>query len=309
MLRLLACVSLATGVVVAAEPAREDAFRAVELAPGVTLFAPLHTTRGANSLVVERRDGLLVVEAQPDPEAARALLSAIGARFAQPVRYLVLSHPHAEAAGGASAFPDSTIVLASEGCHDALADAAFDFGAELRELARGSWSDPPRRLPDIVMRSRTDLADDVRPAHLQVLPLAHSRGDVMVYLPGADVLYAGGLLFHHAAPWPGDASIESWLSTLNGIIRQAPRVVVGLHGPPIDTAGVVAQRDALAWLRGQVEEGFVDRLPPETIAERVIALPELTQRFAGERGAEFLPALVRRVVEESVAHRRKRGLS
>jgi glyoxylase-like metal-dependent hydrolase (beta-lactamase superfamily II) len=306
-LACLVAASLATAFTVAGDTAQESAFRAEELAEGVTLFVPLGA--GTNSLVVERGDGLLVVDAQPDPATARALLAAIGRRHTRPVRYLVLSHPHAEAAGGASAFPESTIVFASDGCRRALEDDTFDFGAEERARAPDTWVAPPRRLPTVVIRGRTDLADPVREVHLQVLARAHSRGDLMVFLPAANVLYTGGLLFHGAAPWAGDASVESWLATLNSIIRQAPRVVLGLHGPAIDAMAVQLQRDALAWVRGQVEEGFVDRLPPEGIAERVLALPELTERFPAADSRSFLPGLVRRVVEESLEHRRKRGLT
>src|SRR5437773_9358124 len=67
-----------------------------------TLAAGIHVYRnataglaGANSLVVERADGVLVVDAQPTPAAAKALLGAIAADVKKPVRYLILTHPHA----------------------------------------------------------------------------------------------------------------------------------------------------------------------------------------------------------------------
>src|SRR6187455_3658324 len=94
-LALAFALALAAASPVAAK--RLGEFEIQELAKGVTLLSGQ-----TNSIVVERKDGLLVIDAQPSPEAGRALLAAIAKISKQPVRYLVLTHPHADAAGGAS---------------------------------------------------------------------------------------------------------------------------------------------------------------------------------------------------------------
>src|SRR6185503_15148986 len=116
----LAAALLAILTLSAAEP---RPFTEEKLAEGVHLFRPADPSSArSNSLVVVRQDGLLVVDAQPTPEAARELLAAARSVSSLPVRYLVLTHPHAEAAGGASAFPDSTLVIGSAGCRFAMTD-------------------------------------------------------------------------------------------------------------------------------------------------------------------------------------------
>ena len=131
------------------------AFASHAIAEGVTLMSDPAST---NALVVERTDGLLVVDAGADPGRGRALLEAIRERFAKPVRWLVLSHPHADAWGGATVFPESTVVVASEGTRDALADASYDAGVEERPRAG--------RIVRVLHRERGAVAGHRRRHHL-----------------------------------------------------------------------------------------------------------------------------------------------
>jgi len=306
------CCAVALGAAACAGPAAgQDVFVAEPIAEGIFLYRP--STPGsdrANSLVVDHRDGLLVVDAQPTPAAASELLAALDSQFAKPVRFLVLSHSHAEAAGGASAFPESVVVISSADCAAAMSDPDYDFGAEQRgrSPAPEQWEAPPRVSPSLGVRATIDIEDPRQPAQIRVHPRAHSVGDLTVFFPEASVLYLGGLLSHDRNPYAGDANVGRWLGMLNSVIVDAPRTIVGLHGPVSDLGKLIEQRDSFAWLRGRVEEGFIDRVPPEKIAGQVMADPDTADRFATGAEPSFVGQLVDQVLEESVIHRRKRGL-
>jgi glyoxylase-like metal-dependent hydrolase (beta-lactamase superfamily II) len=306
------CCAAALGAAACAgSVAGQGVFVAEPVADGIFLYRPSTPGGGrANSLVVDRSDGLLVVEAQPTPAAASELLAALDTRFAKPVRYLVLSHAHAEAAGGASAFPESTVVIGSAACAEALSDPGYDFGAEqrLRSSSPEQWEAPPRVSLSLGVRATIDLPDPRQPAQLRVHPRAHSVGDLTVFFPEASVLYLGGLLSLDRNPYSGDANIGRWLGMLNSVIVDAPRTIVGLHGSVSDLGKLIEQRDRFAWLRGRVEEGFIDRVPPEEIAAQVMADPDTGKHFAIRAEPSFVGQLVDRVVEESVNQRKKRGL-
>lgn len=276
---------------------------------GVWLYRPASgALPRVNSMVVEQARGLVVVDAQSDPERAAALLARLARDFEAPVRYLVISHPHAEALGGASAFPETTVVLASAGAHELLLDPDADTGGELRVERGAGWTAPPVRMPDLVIHSRLDLADAERPVSLLPVRHAHTAGDLLVHLADADLTYAGGLLFADRNPYAADASISGWLGALNQLSREAPRTVVGIRGPALDVAGVRRMRDAFAWLRGQVENGFIEQHPLERIVEEVLANEGLGERFDLAATPSHVALLVDRVLAESVEHRRKRGV-
>jgi len=301
-------VALATISPAVAAPAADGMgpFEVVNLGDGVHLYRPSDPAPNrVNSLVVERDDGLLVVAAQPSPAAARELLAAIHARLEAPVAYLVLPHSHAEAAGGASAFPDRTLVIGSLGCRRALEDDAYAFGAEasLRAAASEAWSEPPRRLPILLLEAKTTLADGRNPVELFPLGPAHSPGDLLVILPGPDVFYMGALIFPDRRPFGNDARFNTWMSALNHFVRQAPRVMIPLHGANIGVAELREQRNALAWLRGQVENGLAERWSRDQIRDHILGLPDLEDRFAP--ASPFLPPLIERATEQARATRGK----
>ncbi len=285
------------------------AFRAEALGDGVWLFVPVDPVGArTNSMVVERDDGLLVVDAQPSPAAARDLMAAIRGKSTATIRYLVLSHPHAESGGGASAFPDDTLVIGSKGCRDALLDESYDFGAEVRArfVKDGEWNAPPRRPPVLELLGNTSLADTRNPIEIWPLRQSHSSGDVMVVLKHLDLIHAGAIVFPDLNPYPSpDTVIERWLDVLNQISRRAPKIVVGLYGSPIEVLDVRRQRDAIAWAQGQVTEGFVDRLPLETIKQNALESPSL-EKFFGS-GATFAPLIFDKILEERQAKIRRGG--
>ena len=284
-----------------------DLFQVEELAPGVHLFRPAgkNDVSRTNSLVVDRDDGLLIIGAQPAPAAARDLLAAVAKLSTKQVRYLVYPHSHAEAAGGAAAFPDSTLVIGSAGCLLAMEDEEYDFGSESRVRAGdpASWTEPPRRMPTMVPTARTVLTDSRNTVELLPFQSSHSSGDMAVYLPDSDVFFAGAVLFPDGSPYGADANTSIWIAALNHLIRQGPRVSVPMRGPVQDTASLRKQRDSLAWLRATIGEGLMDRLPIEEIRERVLESEDLEQRF--DMSSPFWPGLVEESTRQAWDRRKK----
>jgi glyoxylase-like metal-dependent hydrolase (beta-lactamase superfamily II) len=295
----------------AAEPDRAEAFAIDDLSEGVYLLRPVPGRQElSNSLVVERDDGVLVVGAQASPAAARELQVAIAGLTGKTIRYLVLTSAHADSAGGAAAFPESTLVVGTVGARDSLRDPAFDFGAEVRLRSSNPrrWEAPEKRLPGMVIHSRVELEDPVNEVELLPLLHAHSRSDMMVLLPNQNILYCGAVLFPDRNPYGGDASVGGWLSTLNHIAKMNPALAIPLRGEPLDTRRVRVERDALAWLRGQIDLGFVNRIDPERMTDWVLDSEDVSRHFDVEASPAFARGVIDRALEETIRDRKKRGL-
>lgn len=289
----------------------QPTFEAQLLAPGVWVLRPTPAdAQAANSLLVEREDGLLVVDAQPTQESARRLLEVVARTSSKPVRYLVLSHAHAESVGGASAFPETTLVIGRDETRGALQDPEYDFGAEVRERATDphAWVAPKARLPVLVIQAGIELHDPRNRVELFPAPQAHSTSDMLVSLPEVGVLWAGAIAFPDRNPYGRDANVGGWIATLNQIAKMQPRVVVPSRGEPFDAQGVRVQRESLAWLRGQIEQAFVDRVPAAEISDRVLRTDDLSRYFDSAAVPSFLRVLTEVAVEEAILERRKRGL-
>ncbi len=314
LLSLLAVAGPAASAPAAPPPDGEEGpYRVETLADGIHLFRPADPAGGlSNSLVVEREDGLLVVDAQPTPEAARKLLERIALRFARPIRFLVLTHPHADAAGGASAFPPSTLVVASGGYRDAVADDSYDFGAEarVRTDSGAKFDAPPRAAPTLV--SWTPLRLEDRRHGIDVLPVAklpaHSAGDLVVWIPDARVLAVGDLVWSSPNAYTGSGNVSNWIVALNAMLELKPARVVPLRGPAADAQPARLLREGFAWIRGQVEQAFVDAVPSGRIADHVLESPQSAKFLDLDASPSWVRGMIESVIAETIEYRRKRGI-
>lgn len=309
MAALIVGGSLAAAV--GANPTRRGDFEVETLGPGVQVYRNVALPYpGSNSLVVERADGLLVVDAQPTPEAARALLAALAKSTPKPVRYLVLTHPHVEATGGASAFPAQTLVIASDNARACLEDAAYDAGAEWRARAAdpASWRPPQRVLPVLHASGPLTLDDPIRKVVILPLPRAHSRGDLWVEIPGTGVIAVGGLLVADRNPYGGDADIHGWIGALNDLVRDDLTSIVPAAGRTLAVVDVRQARDSLAWVRGRVQQAFTDLVPPDRVVSAVMGDPALARWLDRDATPSFARTLVEDALTETLADRKRRGM-
>lgn len=313
----IAALALGSGLTAAQDapgtPGDAGRFRIETLAPGVDLYRPAAASSGhANSLVVARDDGLLVVDAQPTPRAARDLLTAIAAQTDLPVRFLVFSHPHAVSSGGADAFPRTAIRIASVGYRDAVMDPQFDYIAELRREGTDPRIDAAAALErpraTLVLFGRTRLEDSRNPVILLPVAAAHSSGDLLAYLPDAGIVAAGSIPYPGRNPYARGARIGAWIGQLNHLMSMAPRRIVPVQGAATDVDGLRGRRDALMWLRRSVDDALADGTEPGKIPNAVRALPRFTDRFNTNATPSFLDDLIDQVILEAREHRRNLGL-
>ncbi len=84
------------------------------------------------------------------------------------------------------------------------------------------------------------MALDAGGRRVELIPVgpAHTRGDLMVYIPDAKTLFTGDILFIESTPviWAGP--VKNWLAALDLILDMNVDVIVPGHGPVIDKTGV-----------------------------------------------------------------------
>ncbi|HEY6879793.1 MAG TPA: MBL fold metallo-hydrolase, partial [Polyangiales bacterium] len=105
------------------------------------------------------------------------------------------------------------------------------------------------RLPTRTFEGRLTLqVGDTEVQLIEVGP-AHTRGDVIVYLPKQKVLFAGDILFIDSHPIVWDGPIQNWIDACERILELDVEVIVPGHGPLTDKRGV--QRTKEYWRRVQ----------------------------------------------------------
>ena len=306
-LSLLLCILLL--LIPAAKP--EDHFTLVKVSEGV--YAAIAKPGGlatGNAGFVVGDQGVLLVDTTLTPAAVEDLITVIAAETKQPIKYAMNTHYHLDHSGGNQ-------VLAARGipiiAHERLMEwqtvknrRFLPVTEELqkrREAAVKQLSEIPadqadKRAPlerqmrrfdalltiKLTNPSMTFAAGTLR-LHLGdrevvlfTLP-GHTGGDVLVYVPAANVVFMGDMGWRKTLPNLVDATVVDWIASLDKLLAQYPaaKFVPG-HGEVATAADVKEFRDYLDDLRARVTKAIADGLTREQAKEQ-LKLPERYKDF------------------------------
>lgn len=258
--RLLAAAALTLGVAAAAA---QTAVRPqpVEVAPGAYMVQGLSALGSSanrnfisNAGFVVTKDGVLVVDALGSPTLARELLAEIRRITPAPVRYVVLTHYHADHIYGLQVFKDqgATIVAHQAGRLYLNSDtAALRLQASREELAPAVDAQTRLVPADRWIDGRTTLQLGGLDFVLQPAGPAHTPEDLVVWVPQLRLLFAGDLVFRGRVPFVGQADSGRWITALDTLLAFDAGIIVPGHGPASSSARADLEltRDYLVYLR------------------------------------------------------------
>jgi glyoxylase-like metal-dependent hydrolase (beta-lactamase superfamily II) len=98
---------------------------------------------------------------------------------------------------------------------------------------------------------------------------AHTRGDVLVWLPADRVLYTGDILFIGGTPIMWQGPVANWIAACERIASLDADVIVPGHGPITDARGALAVRDYLVHVRDRAREYFDAGVTPADAARKL----------------------------------------
>jgi cyclase len=217
----------------------------VPLAPGVLAWlAPSPSHGRTNASVVVDGDGVTVVDTLMVPSQWEPFAQAVEA-LGPPIRRLVLTSSHIEFSGGTSRFRLPAVYGSPQ------ASAVLDQPANV-EVFRRLFPDHAPQFGD-ELRTRPVTHVVAEPAHVSDAAVAVPlRGQMMenlvVVVPGADIVLAGAMCCVGVTPAAYDGDPAAWADALDDLVELAPIVVPG-HGP---IGGEEEVRDLQAYLRACV---------------------------------------------------------
>jgi glyoxylase-like metal-dependent hydrolase (beta-lactamase superfamily II) len=204
---------------------REQKVELNELAPGV-----YHVTGSShNSLAVEMKDHVVVVELPMFEERSLAVIKAIEAKIpGKPIKYAVMTHYHIDHSGGLRAYaakgativaPESIVPFVKETLerpHTVRIDSLAKAGAN-KGTVEG------------VGDAGKSLTDGERTVQLVTVPNGHAAGMLAAYLPKEKLIFVSDLYTPGAVLQPGDTNAVAFLAAINKAGLSVDRVVGG-HG-------------------------------------------------------------------------------
>ncbi len=222
----------------------------------------------SNAGLVEDGGQTLLVDTLFDLHYTREMLAAMRAAVpaARSIGALVNTHANADHFFG-NQLLEGTRIIASKACaEDMFLRPPEQYATWQKEwpnmgLAGRFWHE--------VMGSRFDfsgirvvpptetftgemtLAVGAKEVRLIEVGPAHTRGDVVVYVPQDKVLYTGDMLFNgaHPAIWAGPTT--NWIAACDRMLTWDLDIVVPGHGAITDKSGIREFRDYLAYVLAQ----------------------------------------------------------
>jgi len=232
--------------------------------PGVASTA--NEAFNSNAGFVITPAGVVVVDALGTPAMGEALVKAIRATTAAPIRRVIVTHYHADHFYGLKALKDAG---AEVWAHRAGEEyfASGEAQRRLEQRARDLFPLVDDRMalvqPDLWLDG--DVAFDMGGTRFEVIHMgpAHSPEDVIVVVPAEGVIFIGDILFAGRIPFVGEADSKRWLERIDRLLGMKPVLIVTGHGavsrdPQKDLA---LTRDYLTYLREAMGRAVEDLVP------------------------------------------------
>ena len=197
-----------------------------------------------NSGIIVGDDGVIVIDAQATPLMAQLVIEGVRSVTDKPIKYVVLSHYHAVRVLGASAYKAQEI-LASNTCRSMIAERGKeDWNSEygrFPRLFRAAESIPGLTWPTMTFHRHMTLYLGKRRVELRQIGRAHTAGDIVAYVPDANVVFSGDIVEYKSACYCGDAHFTDWPGTLSRLDRVKADALVPGRGDALVGTDTVAE--------------------------------------------------------------------
>jgi glyoxylase-like metal-dependent hydrolase (beta-lactamase superfamily II) len=255
----------------------------------------------SNAGLVVGEGGSLLVDTLWDLNFTREMLQAMRPVIQDaPIRHLVNTHADGDHIWGNELLQDAEIIMTKACDQEAreMKPAAMAMlgktGKTLERLGIGKAKKVGKYFHNMVapydfkgievkVATRTfegEMALEVEGREVRLIEVgpAHTRGDLIVYVPDAKTLFCGDILFAGCTPvlWAGP--VENYISALDRILGMDVDVVVPGHGPVSDKGAVTQEKEYLEYLQHEVGRRFEAGMPAKDAAYDIALGDDFSQQ-------------------------------
>ena len=127
------------------------------------------------------------------------------------------------------------------------------------------------RAPDTTFAGRLDVQVGETEVQLIEVGPAHTRGDVVVYVPSRRLVFTGDILFVGSHPIVWEGPVANWIAACDRLLKLDIDLVVPGHGPVTDRSGVLQTREYWRNLEHVAREAHAAGRSAEDAADQLLS--------------------------------------
>jgi cyclase len=227
----------------------------------------------------------LLVDTLFDLTLTKAMLQAMDPITEKhPIGRAFNTHGNGDHWYGNELLPDNVPIVASAGAVEVMKSSPpnavhllfneVDLGPEFeafakRNMRRFDFASVTGRLPTDTFQERRDLTVGDRTINLLELGPAHTNGDAIAYVPDADAVFTGDILFIEGTPMMWAGPVSNWITACDRILELGARTIVPGHGPVTDASGVKDVQRYLRYVESEAKQRFDAGMDDEAAADDI----------------------------------------
>jgi glyoxylase-like metal-dependent hydrolase (beta-lactamase superfamily II) len=232
------------------------------------LGSPANQNFISNAGFVVTPAGVVVIDALGSPALAERLVAEIRKVTPRPVTHVILTHYHADHIYGLQTFKAlGARIIAHRAAKVYMNSETARLRLEASRVELAPWVNADTRLVEADDWLDGDQTLNVGGVEFQIRSVgpSHTPEDLVVYLPGEKVLFAGDLVFRSRIPYVGQADSRHWIAALKTLLTFDAQVIVPGHGPLSHEARKDMQltHDYLVYLRESMGKAAANLEPFE----------------------------------------------
>ncbi|HEY4643243.1 MAG TPA: MBL fold metallo-hydrolase [Bacteroidota bacterium] len=159
-------------------------------------------------------EGVIVIDAQNDSVLAVNEMAAIRTVTDKPVRFLISTHHHGDHTGGNPVYEkEGVTIISHRDCRAAMVERQMN------------------GLPILTFDGAIELYVGGREVDVYHFGWAHTKGDAVIAIPEAGVVFSGDVLFSGKFQYTGDGNYAGWQNSLDQLKGLNASEIVPGHGP------------------------------------------------------------------------------
>lgn len=226
-----------------------------------------------NTCFVQTKEGFVVIDSGPTFSYALQAYEQMQKIAKLPVKYVINTHDHDDHWLGNSFYKSKGALLIGPETYEQNIQPGMATRME-KSVAKETYAGTKVVKLDTVVKDTYELTLGDMVFHIkQLVQQAHTKGDLVVYLPQEKVLFAGDLVFNNRVSSLRDGSIIGSLKALELIDSLHPKVIVGGHGYRTDSNATSVFKAYLTTMKKQIQDALDNDISIDEISKKV-KMPE-----------------------------------